>query len=286
MTNTDTLPNADIALEARPDVKGGRRSIVISSIFLAIMFAFAALGFLLAPYDPSESVTDTFAPPSSEYWLGGDNLGRDVLSRVLWGGMQLAWMAPMAAAIGVLIGAVIGILAAFYRGTVDVVLMRSVDVGLAFPAILLVLMAVSMLGPKLWLIALLVGISLAPGVARVIRGAALAVGKREYVQWAISAGFPSWRIMTRDFIPNLVSPIVVEFGIRLMWAIGGIASISFLGYGVQPPTADWGLMVTENKSGLTIQPLGVLAPMIAILLFALACNLWVESIGRKVARTE
>lgn len=262
------------------------RAIIVSAIFLALMFLFASLGYLFAPYDPNESLTTTFAPPSSEFWLGGDNLGRDVLSRTLWGGRALAWMAPLAALIGVVLGTIIGVLAAFYRGTVDVVLMRSVDVGLAFPAILLVLVAVSMLGPELWLVTLLVGLSLAPGVARVIRGAALAIARREYVQWAVSAGFPSWRIMTRDFLPNLVSPITVEFGIRLMWAIGGIASISFLGYGVQPPTADWGLMVSENKSGLTIQPLGVIAPMIAILLFALACNLFVESVGRRVARTQ
>lgn len=273
--------------EQRPaTARRSNRSIIASGIFLAVMFLFAAFGFVLAPYDPAESLTDTFAPASSEFWLGGDNLGRDVLSRVLWGGRNLAWMAPVAAAIGVVIGACIGILAAFYRGTVDIVLMRSVDVFLAFPAILLVLMAVSMLGPKLWLVTLLVGISLAPGVARVMRGAALAVARRGYVQWAISAGFPSWRIMARDFVPNLVSPLVVEFGIRLMWAIGGIASISFLGYGVQPPTADWGLMVSENKSGLTIQPLGVIAPMIAILLFSTACNLMAESIGRRVARTD
>lgn len=279
---------AETALQVpgpRSAARGGSRPIVVSAVFLAAMFAIALIGPLITPYNPTETLTRNFAKPSAEFLLGGDNLGRDVLSRLLAGGINLAWMVPVASIVGVVIGAILGILAAFYSGWVDVLLMRSVDVLLAFPAILLVLLFVSMFGPQLWLITLLTGISLAPGVARVIRGSAMAIRKREYVQWGIAAGFPSWRIMARDFLPNLVSPLAVEFGIRLMWAIGGIASISFLGFGVQAPAADWGLMVTENKSGLSIQPLGVIAPMIAILLFSLACNLVVESIGRKVART-
>lgn len=283
-----TAPAITIATSVRPRSRrqtGGNRPIVLSGTFLGLMFALAIFGPLLAPYEPTKSLTKSFAKPSAEYLLGADNLGRDVLSRLLAGGINLAWMVPAASVIGVAVGAIVGILAAYYGRLTDTLLMRSVDVLLAFPAILLVLIFVSVLGPQLWLITVLVGVSLAPGVARVIRGAALAIRRREYVQWAVAAGFPSWRIITRDFIPNLVSPLAVEFGIRLMWSIGGIASISFLGFGVQPPTPDWGLMVTENKGGLTFQPLGVIAPMIAILLFSLACNLLVEAIGRKVSRT-
>lgn len=280
-------PTVTIARSLRPakPSSGSNRPIVLSAIFLGLMFALAVVGPLLAPYEPTKSLTKSFAAPSGEFLLGADNLGRDVLSRLLAGGINLAWMVPAASVIGVATGALLGILAAYYGGIVDTILMRSVDILLAFPAILLVLIFVSVLGPRLWLITVLTGVSLAPGVARVIRGSALAIRKREYVQWAVAAGFPSWRIILRDFIPNLVSPLAVEFGIRLMWSIGGIASISFLGFGVQAPTPDWGLMVTENKSGLTFAPLGVIAPMVAILAFSLACNLLVESIGRKVART-
>ncbi len=266
-------------------VADGRKRIIISVVFVGIMFAFAIFSFFIAPENPNESLFTNFQHPSADALLGGDYLGRDVLSRVLYGGLNLAWMAPIASAIGVTIGAAFGIFAAYYGGAVDIVLMRIVDVLLAFPAILFVLLFVSMLGPNLWLITVLVGFSLAPGVARVIRGAAMSICRREYVMWATAAGFPSATIVLRDIIPNLISPLVVEYGIRLMWAIGGIASISFLGYGVQAPTADWGLMISENKSGMVAQPLAVVAPMLAILLFSLACNLFVESFGRKIART-
>lgn len=261
------------------------KGLIVNLSFLALMFLIAFFGFVLAPHHPNQSLIGSFAKPEHGFWLGGDNLGRGVLSRTLHGGIGLAWMAPAASAIAVAVGAVMGVSGAYFGGYVDVLLMRTVDVLLAFPALLLVLLFVSMFGPKLWLITVLTGVSLAPGVARVIRGNALAISRREYVLWSMAAGYRSVWIICRDIVPNLVSTLVVEYGIRLMWSIGAIASLSFLGYGIQSPTPDWGLMVSENKSGLATQPLGVLAPMLAILLFSLACNFSVESIGRRIART-
>lgn len=261
------------------------RAVTINLAFLGIMFLIAFFGFVVAPHDPDQSLIRSFGNPQHGFWLGGDNLGRDVLSRTLHGGIRLAWMAPLASAIAVAVGAAMGVSAAYFGGVADAVLMRTVDVLLAFPALLLVLLFVSMLGPKLWLITLLTGVSLAPGVARVIRGSALGIVRREYVLWATATGYGPMRIIAREIIPNLISPLVVEYGIRLMWSIGALASLSFLGYGVQSPKSDWGLMVSENKAGLATQPLGVLAPMVAILLFSLACNFSVESVGRRIART-
>lgn len=267
--------------------RGKRRSraLTVNLAFLGVMFLIAFFGFVVAPHDPNQSLIRSFASPQHGFWLGGDNLGRDVLSRTLHGGIRLAWMAPLASAIAVAVGAAMGVAAAYFGGVADAVLMRAVDVLLAFPALLLVLLFVSMLGPELWLITLLTGVSLAPGVARVIRGSALGIVRREYVLWAMATGCGPIRIITREIIPNLISPLVVEYGIRLMWSIGALASLSFLGYGVQSPKSDWGLMVSENKAGLATQPLGVLAPMVAILLFSLACNFSVESVGRRIART-
>lgn len=265
--------------------KPNSKSPFLNLIFLSVMFLISFFGFFVAPHSPNQSLIGSFAKPIHAFWLGGDNLGRDVLSRVLHGGVGLGWMAPAASAIAVALGAVLGVSGAYYGGYIDVLLMRTVDVLLAFPALLLVLLFVSMLGPKLWLITVLTGVSLAPGVARVVRGSALSITGREYVLWSMAAGYRSVWIICRDILPNLISTLVVEYGIRLMWSIGAIASLSFLGYGVQSPTPDWGLMVSENKSGLATQPLGVLAPMLAILLFSLACNFSVESVGRRIART-
>lgn len=253
---------------------------------VAIMIALAEFGRFFAPDDPSMSVSTPFAGPSGKTWLGTDELGRDVLSRVLVGGESLAWMAPAAAVASVLLGGLLGVLGAYYGGAVDLVLGRVTDVLLAFPALLFTLLFVSVIGPKRWLLVVLVTIGMLPGVARVIRGAAIPIVKRDYVRWARTVGVPDRRVLTRDLLPNLFSPLMVEFGMRLMWSIGVIASISFVGYGIQPPTADWGLMVSENRTGLQAQPWAVIAPVLCVLLFTVGGNLIAEGAARVIARTE
>ncbi|QIM16262.1 ABC transporter permease [Leucobacter insecticola] len=253
---------------------------------LAVMLLFALLGPLFTPYPPAESIAFPYAPPGDGLLLGADQLGRDVFSRVLAGGVSLAWMAPLAAILGVLIGALIGMVAAYAGGWTDTILMRIMDVLLAFPGLLLALMFVSVLGPSSWLLVALVIIALVPGVARVIRGATLPICRREFVLWAQSVGTPNRTILLREILPNITSPLLVEFGVRLMWAVGILASISFIGYGIQPPTPDWGLMVSENRTGLTTQPLAVLVPIIMIALFTIGGNLISEGGARVIARTE
>lgn len=253
---------------------------------LAGMLLLACAGPFLAPYPPAETVARPYAPPGDGLLLGADQLGRDVLSRVLAGGASLAWMAPVSALLGVLIGATIGMVAAYAGGWVDTVLMRAMDVLLAFPGLLMALMFVSVLGPTPWLLVSLVVLALVPGVARVIRGATIPICAREYVLWAHAVGIPSRTILVREILPNITSPLLVELGIRLMWAVGILASISFIGYGIQPPTPDWGLMVSENRTGLATQPLAVLAPILMIALFTIGGNLIAEGGARVIARTE
>ena len=250
------------------------------------MLLVAFLGPLLAPYPVSEPVGRPYAPPGDGLLLGADQIGRDVLSRVLAGGVGLAWMAPVAAVLGVVIGAAIGLVAAYAGGLWDAVLMRAMDVLLAFPGLLMALMFVSVLGPSPWLLVTLVVLALVPGVARVIRGATLPICEREYVLWAKAVGVPGRTILIREIVPNITSPLLVELGVRLMWAVGILASISFIGYGIQPPTPDWGLMVSENRTGLATQPWAVLAPIAMIALFTIGGNLIAEGGARVIARTE
>ena len=160
------------------------------------------------------------------------------------------------------------------------------DVLLAFPALLFTLLFVSVIGPTPWLLVTLVTIGLAPGVARVIRGAALPLCSREFVRWSRSVGIPSRYILWREILPNLFSPLLVELGMRLMWSVGVLASMSFIGYGIQPPQSDWGLMVSENRNGLAGQPWAVVAPMLCIVLFTVGGNLIAEGAARVMGRTE
>ncbi len=246
----------------------------------------AVFGRILAPYAPTDPITTPYAPPGNGLLLGSDQLGRDVFSRVLSGGLYLAWMAPLSAVLSVGIGATIGMVSAYYRGWVDTILMRFMDVLLAFPGLLMALMFVSVLGPSPTLLVFLVVLALIPGVARVIRGAAIPICHREFVLWAQSVGIPGRKLIAREILPNITSPLLVELGVRLMWAVGILASISFIGYGIQPPTPDWGLMVSENRTGLATQPWAVLAPIVMIVLFTVGGNLIAEGGARVIARTE
>ncbi|WET76831.1 ABC transporter permease [Amycolatopsis sp. QT-25] len=253
---------------------------------LAVVALVVAFGHFFARYAPDAIVGQPLETPTARFLLGTDILGRDVLSRLLNGGATLSWMAVLAAGLGVFLGCAVGLTAAYRGGGVDAVLMRSMDVLLSFPEIVFVLLFVSMLGRSTLLTAVLVGVAFVPGVSRVMRGAALPVVGSEYVLWAKANGLPPRRILLREVLPGVTSPLMVETGMRLVWAVSAIASLSYLGFGVAPPAADWGRMVGENQDGLPVAPLPVLAPIALILMMALGGNLVAESVARAVGRTE
>lgn len=252
---------------------------------IVLVAAVSFLGPFLSPYTPSEFINGPYMLPFEGAPLGTDSLGRDVLSRVLNGGKNLVWMAFCATLLGLALGTASGLSAAFFKGRIENVLMRLIELQLAFPSIVFALLFVTMFGPSKGLLTVVVGISQAPSVARVMRGVALDVVRQDYVQWARSVGMPSWRILLSEVLPNTTSPLLVEFGLRMMWSISLLAGLSFLGYGIQPPAADWGLMVNENRNALVIQPYSVLAPIALIALFSIGCNLFAEGVSRAIARS-
>lgn len=255
-------------------------------VMMGVVLLVALLGPLFAPHTASEIVGVPYQPPSDGYPLGTDGGGQDVWSRMLHGGRTLVWMSLAATLLAIATGTAIGLLAAFSKGRVDAALMRVLDVLLAFPSIVLVLLFVSVLGPRPWLLVLLVAISQMPSIARVMRGSALPVIERDYVQWCRAGGMGTWRILTREVLPNVASPLLVELGLRLMWCISLLAGLSYLGYGLQPPAADWGLMVNQNRNALAIQPWSVIAPIAAIGVFTIGGNLLAEGMARSISRTE
>jgi len=240
----------------------------------------AVIGPFLAPYSPYALVTLAFAKPSAHFLLGGDFLGRDVLSRVLTGGWLLLVMAACGTAIGIAGGAAAGVSAAYLRGRSDGIIMRSVDVILSFPQIVFALLLLSLLGPKLWLITIAVGFSHAPQVARVLRSATLDISERDFVKAAELQGMRPAKVMVKEILPNLVSPLMVEAGLRLTYSIVIIAGLAFLGFGQQPPAANWGSMINENRSGLSLNPWAVIVPAALIALLTIGTNTFTDAVAR------
>jgi len=240
----------------------------------------AIIGPAVSPHSPNALVTLTFAKPSGQFPLGGDFLGRDVLSRVLNGGWLLLLMALAATAIGIVAGAAAGMAAAYLRGASDGIIMRTVDVILAFPQLVFALLLLSLLGPKLWLIVLAVGLSHAPAVARVIRSATLDIAERDYVKVVELQGMRPAKVMVKEILPNLITPLMVEAGLRLTYSIVIIAGLAFLGFGQPPPTANWGTMINENRIGLQLNPWAVIAPAVLIALLTVGTNTYTDAVAR------
>jgi peptide/nickel transport system permease protein len=259
----------------------GRMRVGLGLTLLIVLLVI--FGPLLAPHAPDALLGQPYASPSNTALLGTDYLGQDVLSRVLWGGQSVLWISAAATMLGVGLGVLVGLFAGYSRNWLDEVLMRPLDVVYAFPQIVLSLLFISMVGPKLWLVVLLVALAWMPGVARVTRGITIDTVSKEFVEAAEVLGVPRRRILLKEVLPNLTTPLMVEFGLRLTWSIGLVAALSFIGFGIQPPHADWGLMINENRNGLTIQPWAVVVPVCCIAVFTIGTNLITEGLSRTIA---
>jgi peptide/nickel transport system permease protein len=246
----------------------------------SIVVLVAIIGPFVSARSPDALVTLTYSKPSAHFPLGSDFLGRDVLARVLNGGWTLLLMAAAATTFGIVVGAAAGVSAAYRRGRADGLIMRTVDVILAFPQLVFALLLVSVIGPKLWLIVIAVGLSHAPAVARVIRSATLDVTERDFVKVVELQGMRSAKVMAKEILPNLISPLMVEAGLRLTYSIVIMAGLSFLGFGQQPPAANWGLMINENRIGLPLNPWAVIVPAALIALLTIGTNTFTDAVAR------
>jgi peptide/nickel transport system permease protein len=249
---------------------------------LLVLLGIAFIGPYFAPASPTDFTGSPFGTSSASAF-GTDGLGRDVLSRFLWGGRSVFALTTIATGLAVILGTAIGLIAAYSRNLLDDVLMRSMDVILSFPSIILALVAVATFGPRLWLVVLAVAISTTPRVARVARGAAVEIVERDFVRSAEACGESRGRILLGEVLPNITSPLLVEATLRYTYTIALIAGLSFLGFGLQPPAADWGLMINENRAILTVQPWAVIVPAVCIAVFAIGSNLITEGYARSLA---
>jgi len=235
----------------------------------------------LVPYGPTaQDLTGRYAPPSSAHWLGTDNLGRDVLSRILAGSRSVLLVGIASTTVGVTLGTALGLYAAFYRGRVDELVMRSLDVLMAFPVVVIASVVLAMLGPSRLNLVIVIAVILAPYNARVVRSAVLSWRDRDFVAAARMRGETGPYILFRELLPNIVGTINVEFTMRLALSIFAVATLSFLGFGIQPPTPDWGLMVSEGRPFYRIAPWVVVAPTAAIASLIVAISILAQRLRR------
>lgn len=205
------------------------------------------LGEWLVPVDPyAADLLGTLVPPSAEHWFGTDQLGRDMFSRVIVGARDILTVAPLATLVGVVLGTAIGLVTGYFRGIVDSIVSRLVDAVLALPLLIVALMALVALGPSNGTVILAIGLSFTPIVARTVRSAVLAERELDYVAAARLRGESSLHVMFAEILPNILGPIFVELTVRIGYAIFTVATLSFLGVGLQPPSPDWGLAISEN----------------------------------------
>ena len=263
----------------------GQRRLLVGLIITAIVVAMALIGPWLAPHGENDIVGKPFTEAGS--FLGTDYLGQDVWSRILEGGRSILAISFLATVLGMALGILIGIVAAYVGGWIDDTLMRLNDVALAFPQILLALLVLAAVDqPKWWMIVLLVGVSHAPRVARLARGVALGLVTRDFVASAEALGESRLRVMLAEVLPNMNAPLLAEAGLRLTYSIGMVAGIGFLGFSTDPGAADWGQMINENRLALLVQPWGVLAPVIMIGIFTIGTNLVADGITQLAAKGE
>jgi peptide/nickel transport system permease protein len=250
---------------------------------VVLLVGIAIIGPWIAPYGETEFVGTPNLRNAEGTVFGTDYFGQDVLSRFLHGGASILILAVLSTALALLLGVTIGLVAAYNRGRLDDVLMRLMDINLAFPQLLITLVALTTIGPKGWVIVLLVGLTTMPRIARVSRGAAVPVVERDFISAAEALGESKFRVLRSELLPNVSGPLLVEANLRLTYSIALIASLGFLGFATQVNAADWGLMVQENRTALSVQPWGTLLPALAIALLTIGAGLITDGLARAAA---
>jgi peptide/nickel transport system permease protein len=249
------------------------------AIVVIVLLLLSLLAPWIAPHNPTEiNAWHVLSPPSGSHWFGTDELGRDVFSRVLYGARISLKVGFVAIGIAVVVGSAVGLVAGFYGGWLDSLLMRGVDIMLCFPAFFLILAIITFLEPSIWYIMAVIGLTGWMGVARLVRAEVLAIREMDYIMAARCIGCSDLRIILRHILPNALSPVLVAATLGVAGAILTESALSFLGIGVQPPTPSWGNILTSGKDYIEFAWWLSLFPGLAILITVLAYNLLGEGI--------
>jgi peptide/nickel transport system permease protein len=266
------------------------RTLIVGTVILAFYLFVALTSRFWAPYDFARTGTGRpFEPPSATHLFGTDQLGRDVFSRVVLGADEVLFLSMTSTLIATIIGGFLGLASGLVGGWFDQILMRLFDAAISIPFLVLALLVIAAAGPEnsgsFLLLILVVAAVYAPRTARMSRAVALDLVTRDYVTVARTRGESTWSVVWRELTPNAIGVLLVEFGVRAGYAPIFIGSLSFLGFGVRPPTPEWGLMISENRAAIITAPLAVVAPGMALSLLVIGLNLLSDGISRLYGRT-
>lgn len=276
--------NINIANENNHEVKGlwsnvfkrlkKSKTSMVGLFIVALLLFFAIFAPFVSPHDPIVGqLAERQTAPSMEHFFGTDSQGRDVFSRILYGAKISVQIGLISVGIALLFGTTMGVVAGYYGGAIDVIVMRIVDIMLAFPTILLALAIVTVLGPSLTNAMIAVGIVNVPRFARIVRSSVLSVKENEYIEAAVSIGCTDFQIITKHVLPNCLAPILVQATLTIGTAILEAAGLSFLGLGAQPPKPEWGAMLADSRGYMRQAPWSVMFPGLAIMFTVLGFNL-------------
>jgi ABC-type dipeptide/oligopeptide/nickel transport system permease subunit len=252
---------------------------VFSISILIIVLLCSFLAPFIAPYNPyHQSLAERRKGPSQRHWLGTDEFGRDILSRLIYGARNTLLIGVLSVSIGLFIGTFLGLIAGYYGGFIDILIMRIIDLMLAFPYFLLAILIVATLGPGMINSTIAIGIASVPDYSRVVRGAVLTIRGKLFIQAEVALGSGDPRIIFSHVLPNVFAPIIVLGTLRLASSILGGAGLGFLGLGTQPPNPEWGVMLSGGRSFLIDAPHISLFPGVALALLVLAFNLFGDTL--------
>ncbi len=252
---------------------------LFGALIILSLTVVAVIAPLIAPFHPNEQdILHRLEPPSRKHLLGTDDLGRDLLSRIIYGTRVSLLVGFVAVGIAIIIGTLLGLLSGYFGGGLDSLIMRFVDITLCFPTFFLILMVIAFLEPNIWNVMVVIGLTGWPGLTRLVRGECLSVREREFVQAAKALGLSNRRVMFVHLLPNVMAPILVAATLGIGGAILTESALSFLGLGVQPPTPSWGNILTAGKDYITVAWWLSLYPGLAILVTVLAYNLLGEGL--------
>jgi len=252
--------------------------IVLFWVFMALFSQFVTQSYT------AQDAANSLQAPTLDHWFGTDDLGRDVFARTMAGARSVLIIAPLATLLALVWGGIIGLISGYYRGITDEIIMRAIDVLLALPIIITSILILSLFGKGTAIIILAIGALFTPVVSRTVRAAVIGEREREYVMAARLRGERSWFVMGREILPNITQPIIVEGTIRLGYAVFTAATLSFLGFGLVPPSPDWGLTIANQRIFLQIAPWTVMFPAAALASLVVAVNLITDGLGRTFSK--
>lgn len=271
---TDTAFICNERVSVRQKIRQLPASLVLGSVIFSAVLVLALFGPYLSPYGYDEfHILDRFQAPNATFLFGTDEYGRDIFTRTLFGSRLSLFLGVSATFVSLVLGVPLGLIAGYFRGRIDEAIMRCLDVVIAFPPVVFVLLIMAATEPAIWKTAGTIGLLFTPAMARVTRSITLELGSREFIVAAHARGETTIYILMCEILPNAWPPILVEGSLRVTFAILIGAVLSFLGFGVRPPSADWGLMISQARSFLEMAPWIALAPGLAMCITVIAVNL-------------